>query len=60
MTRLRQDLILVGSFLTTCLVIGNAFYHKKQFYPSVVHITKSNGSMAVSLRRIYTKRKTLL
>jgi E3 ubiquitin-protein ligase synoviolin len=48
MTRLRQDLILVGSFLTTCLVIGNAFYHKKQFYPSVVHITKSNGSMAVS------------
>ncbi|XP_037946177.1 E3 ubiquitin-protein ligase HRD1-like [Teleopsis dalmanni] len=31
----------------TSAVIGNAFYQKKQFYPSVVYITKSNASMAV-------------
>lgn len=48
MARIRPDLILVGSFVSTLLVIGNAFYHKRQFYPSVVHITKSNSSMAVS------------
>ena len=47
MARLRPDLILVGSVVSTILVIGNAFYNKKQFYPSVVHITKSNSSMAV-------------
>uniref|UniRef100_A0A6B2E831 RING-type E3 ubiquitin transferase n=1 Tax=Phlebotomus kandelakii TaxID=1109342 RepID=A0A6B2E831_9DIPT len=28
-------------------VIGNAYFQKKQFYPSVVYITKSNPSMAV-------------
>jgi E3 ubiquitin-protein ligase synoviolin len=48
MARLRPDLILVGSIFSTILVIGNAFYHKKQFYPTVVYITKSNSSMAVS------------
>ncbi|GAB0091902.1 E3 ubiquitin-protein ligase HRD1 [Sergentomyia squamirostris] len=31
----------------TAAVIGNAYYQKKQFYPSVVYITKSNPSMAV-------------
>ncbi|XP_055384436.1 E3 ubiquitin-protein ligase HRD1 [Condylostylus longicornis] len=35
------------SFVLTGIVIGNAYYHKKQFYPSVVYITKSNPSMAV-------------
>jgi E3 ubiquitin-protein ligase synoviolin len=47
MTRLRPDFILVGSIFSTAVVIGNAFYNKKQFYPSVVHLTKSNSSMAV-------------
>ena len=28
-------------------VIGNAYYQRQQFYPSVVYITKSNPSMAV-------------
>ncbi|XP_055615828.1 E3 ubiquitin-protein ligase HRD1 [Toxorhynchites rutilus septentrionalis] len=35
------------SLTLTGLVIGNAYYQKKQFYPSVVYITKSNPSMAV-------------
>lgn len=39
----------VISILLTSAVIGNAYYQKKQFYPSVVYITKSNPSMAVSI-----------
>ncbi|BES90402.1 Ring finger protein [Nesidiocoris tenuis] len=39
--------ITVLSLLLTTLVIGNAYFQKKQFYPSVVYITKSNPSMAV-------------
>ncbi|XP_034834304.1 E3 ubiquitin-protein ligase synoviolin [Maniola hyperantus] len=31
----------------TTVVIGNAYYQKKQFYPSVVYLTNSNPSMAV-------------
>lgn len=37
----------VISILLTSAVVGNAYYQKKQFYPSVVYITKSNPSMAV-------------
>lgn len=36
------------SLALTGIVVGNAYYQKKQFYPSVVYITKSNPSMAVS------------
>lgn len=36
------------SLMLTSIVIANAYYQKKQFYPSVVYITKSNPSMAVS------------
>lgn len=39
--------ISVISLTLTGMVIGNAYYQKKQFYPSVVYITKSNPSMAV-------------
>jgi hypothetical protein len=39
--------ITVTSLALTTAVIGNAYYQKKQFYPSVVYITKSNPSMAV-------------
>ncbi|CAH0551100.1 unnamed protein product [Brassicogethes aeneus] len=35
------------SVTLTTVVIANAYYQKKQFYPSVVYITKSNPSMAV-------------
>lgn len=41
-------LLTCGSFALTAAVVGNAFYQKNQFYPSVVYITKSNPSMAVS------------
>ena len=51
---MRATLITTGSVLLTTAVIGNAFYHKKQFYPSVVYVTKSNPSMAVSIHLKYT------
>ncbi|XP_063609735.1 E3 ubiquitin-protein ligase synoviolin-like, partial [Penaeus indicus] len=38
--------LTMASFALTAAVIGNAYYQKKQFYPSVVYITKSNPSMA--------------
>lgn len=37
------------SIALTAAVVGNAYYQKKQFYPSVVYITKSNPSMTVSI-----------
>lgn len=40
-------LVTVGSALLTAGVVMNAYYQKKQFYPSVVYITKSSPSMAV-------------
>jgi len=39
--------VAVSIVLSGC-VIANAFRQKKQFYPSVVYICKSNPSMAVS------------
>nr|CAD7393045.1 unnamed protein product [Timema cristinae] len=39
--------ITLSSIALTSVVLGNAYYQKKQFYPSVVYITKSNPSMAV-------------
>lgn len=47
MARFRSELAILVSFLLTFAVVLNAFYHKKQFYPSVVYLTKSNSSMAV-------------
>jgi E3 ubiquitin-protein ligase synoviolin len=45
-----KTLLVTGlSFVLSGVVIGNAYYQKKQFYPSVVYITKSNPSMAVRL-----------
>ena len=45
---MRSFVISTISFAMTAGVIANAYYQKKQFYPSVVYITKSNPSMAVS------------
>ncbi|OWF45465.1 E3 ubiquitin-protein ligase synoviolin B-like [Mizuhopecten yessoensis] len=43
-----KAVLLTGvSFVLTSIVVGNAYYQKKQFYPSVVYITKSNPSMAM-------------
>lgn len=44
---MRAASITFISLALTTAVVGNAFYNKKQFYPSVVYITKSNPSMAV-------------
>ncbi|XP_077264660.1 septin interacting protein 3 [Temnothorax americanus] len=48
---MREAGIMLISTALTCVVIGNAYYQRKQFYPTVVHITKSNPSMTV----IYTQ-----
>ncbi|XP_011634835.1 E3 ubiquitin-protein ligase synoviolin B [Pogonomyrmex barbatus] len=48
---MREAGIMLISTALTCIVIGNAYYQRKQFYPTVVHITKSNPSMTV----IYTQ-----
>jgi hypothetical protein len=47
-TKMRAAGVTFLSITLTAAVIGNAFYQKKQFYPSVVYITKSNPCMAVS------------
>lgn len=52
---MRSALIFLGSALFTGSVILNAVITKKQFYPSVVYITKSNPSMAVSIRSLTIK-----
>jgi hypothetical protein len=52
---MRGWLLSIGSVALTSLVIGNAYYQKQQFYPSVVYITKSNPSLAVR----YTVKKNL-
>ena len=44
---MRAVLLTAASFALTAAVIGNAYFQKNQFYPSVVYITKSNPSMAV-------------
>ncbi len=47
MARLSVSFVVVLSFVSTALAIANAFFLKKQFYPSVVYLTKSSTSMAV-------------
>jgi len=44
---MRIELVILSSLVLSTTVVGNAYYQKKQFYPSVVHITKSNPSMMV-------------
>lgn len=44
---MRSFLIFLASALLSGGVIANAVFQKKQFYPSVVYISKSNPSMAV-------------
>lgn len=45
---MRSILIFLVSAVLSAGVIFNAVVQKKQFYPSVVYISKSNPSMAVS------------
>lgn len=47
MNIMRALLLTMGSVVLTVGVVTNAYIQKKQFYPSVVYITKSSPSMAV-------------
>ena len=46
--KMKFALVTIGTSMATAAVIVNAFMQKKQFYPSVVFLTKSNSSLAVS------------
>lgn len=45
---MKAEYLVLLSFFMTFAVVTNAFYTKKQFYPSVVYLTKSSTSLAVS------------
>lgn len=47
-TLMKTEVLMLLSFLMTFAVVTNAFYTKKQFYPSVVYLTKSGTSLAVN------------
>lgn len=44
---MKAEFLVLLSFFMTFAVVTNAFYTKKQFYPSVVYLTKSSTSLAV-------------
>lgn len=44
---LRTGFAVLGSLAMTTAVITNAWMQKKQFYPTVVHLTRSNQSMLI-------------
>ncbi|KFD50730.1 hypothetical protein M514_08386 [Trichuris suis] len=45
--QVRHSHLISLSFFLTGAVLANAFYQRRQFYPSMVYLTKSNPSMAV-------------
>lgn len=47
--KMRLTLVTLGVTLASVAVVSNAFYQKKQFYPSIVFLTKSNPSVAVRM-----------
>ncbi|TKR88750.1 hypothetical protein L596_012948 [Steinernema carpocapsae] len=47
MIRPSTAMVTLVSFVLTALTISNAYLVKKQFYPAVVYMTKSNASLAV-------------
>ncbi|XP_047132937.1 E3 ubiquitin-protein ligase synoviolin B [Hydra vulgaris] len=51
--KMKFALVTVGTSLATAAVITNAFVQKKQFYPSVVFLTKSNSSLAVLYAQVF-------
>ena len=48
-SKMRLTLITLGTTLVSLAVVGNAFYQKQQFYPSIVFLTKSSPSVAVKM-----------
>lgn len=57
--KMKAVVATVISLTLTTMVIGNAYYQKKQFYPSVVYLTNSNPSMAVSKNIFIFKSATI-
>lgn len=53
---MREVVLTAASLALTGAVVANAYYQKHQFYPSVVYLTKSSPSMAVSRRPFMLKR----
>ena len=53
---MREAVLTAASLALTGAVVANAYYQKHQFYPSVVYLTKSSPSMAVSRRTFMLKR----
>ena len=49
MMRVSPSVLTLLSTALTAATIANAYYHKQQFYPTVVYLTKSNPSLAVGL-----------
>ena len=43
----RVLLLTVVTSMLTALVVSNAYYKKKQFYPTVVYLLNSNRSLGV-------------
>lgn len=44
----RTAVMMAASLALTGAVVAHAYYLKHQFYPTVVYLTKSSPSMAVS------------
>jgi E3 ubiquitin-protein ligase synoviolin len=59
MVRVTATFLILASFVSTTLTIMNAFFLKKQFYPSVVYLTKSSTSMAVNLGTYYDLKRQI-
>lgn len=51
--KMKGIMLTATSFALTAAVLGNAYVQKKQFYPSVVYITKSHPSLAVSILPLF-------
>ena len=47
--KMRGLMLISASFALTFAIITNAWLQKKQFYPTVVYLTKSSPCIAVSL-----------
>lgn len=55
----RTAVMMAASLALTGAVVAHAYYLKHQFYPTVVYLTKSSPSMAVSTDRAQGGRNAL-
>ena len=55
---MRSAVLTAASLGMTAMVLGNAWFQRQQFYPSVVYITKSNPSMAVIYLQVSLNENT--